>query len=109
MPWSTEVDHNFPKMNDPKYYGGARWFVNEALNIPGPASLVMFTASALDPKGSPTRIMQIAGGRLVAVETDIHLYGYNVKLLAPDIRLVQIPDLLPLLFRRSSSRSEAQR
>ncbi|KIO32630.1 hypothetical protein M407DRAFT_18393 [Tulasnella calospora MUT 4182] len=98
MIWSTEVDHNFPKMNDPKCYGGARWFVNEALHVPGPASLVMFTVSALAPRGSSTRIIQVAGGRLVAVESDPDLYSYNVKLLAPDIRLAQIPDLLPTSF-----------
>ncbi|KAG8935177.1 hypothetical protein FRC01_007410 [Tulasnella sp. 417] len=94
MSWSTEVDYNFPKMNDPECYGGARWFVNEALHVPGPASLVMFTVSALRLGEASTRIIQVSSGRLVAVETDLNSWSYNVKLLPSDIRLNQIPDLL---------------
>lgn len=96
MQWSAEVDYHFPMMNDPECYGGARWFVNEVLQIPGPASLVMFTNSALYPRSCwSTRIIQIASERLVAVELDPETAWYCVKLLAPDTSLAQIPHLIP--------------
>ncbi|KAG8911705.1 hypothetical protein FRC00_005970 [Tulasnella sp. 408] len=96
MPWSTEVEHYFPMMNDPNCYGGAQWFVNEALHVSGSATLVMFTTSALYPrKWWSTRIIRVTGGRLIAVETDLDMQSYRVKLLEPDITLTQVPILFP--------------
>ncbi|KAG8926084.1 hypothetical protein FRC00_003292 [Tulasnella sp. 408] len=91
-----EVEHYFPMMNDPNCYGGAKWFVNEALHISGSATLVMFTISALYPrKWWSTRIIRVTGGRLIAVETDLDMQSYRVKLLGPDITLTQVPILFP--------------
>lgn len=58
----------------------------------------MFTISTLEPYPLwSNRIIQISGGRLVAVDMDAEM-GYSVKLLAPDIHLSQIPSLIPYLF-----------
>ncbi|KAG8935180.1 hypothetical protein FRC01_007413 [Tulasnella sp. 417] len=95
MPWRAEVEHHFPMMNDPNCYGGARWFVNEALHIPGPASLVMFTLSALYQRACwSVRIIQAASGRLIAVEANLDNQSYSVKLLGSEVTLDQVPDLL---------------
>lgn len=59
--------------------------------------MIMFTISALYPRTCwSTRIIQVVGGRLVAVETDRDCY--RVKLLGPDIDLIQVPSLLSEYF-----------
>ncbi|KAG8926085.1 hypothetical protein FRC00_003293 [Tulasnella sp. 408] len=95
IPWSTEVEHYFPMMNDPNCYGGAQWFVNEALHVSGAATLVMFTTSALYPRKCwSTRIIRVTGGRLIAVETNVEMQSRRVKLLEPNITLTQVPSLI---------------
>ncbi|KAG8945510.1 hypothetical protein FRC04_000713 [Tulasnella sp. 424] len=36
--WDTNVETYYPSINRPDCFGGATWFVNQALNIPGPAT-----------------------------------------------------------------------
>ncbi|KAG9032444.1 hypothetical protein FS837_002737, partial [Tulasnella sp. UAMH 9824] len=88
-PWPGDVDHSsasrnvllprmsakvhswFPGKNDPNAFGSVTWFVNEALHISGPATVVLF--------GTPRR--------LLCIERDDDMASYNIKLLDKGVEL----------------------
>ncbi|KIO33817.1 hypothetical protein M407DRAFT_229704 [Tulasnella calospora MUT 4182] len=85
--WSTEVDLYYPCRNQHDCFGGASWFTNELLNMPGPASTLFFNAPM--PEGNLEWGVEIIGigDRLVAILKEYEFDGFSVFLLDQHIAL----------------------
>ncbi|KAG8906465.1 hypothetical protein FRC01_008006 [Tulasnella sp. 417] len=70
-PISTEVCRWFPGKNDPEAFGSVKWFVNEVLHIPGPATILLV-------------------GRLLLIDRDTEMPSYDIKLLDTNITLESV-------------------
>ncbi|KAG8912575.1 hypothetical protein FRC00_004221 [Tulasnella sp. 408] len=84
---STKVHSWFPGKNDPDAFGSVTWFVNKALHIPGPATVVLFGTPR--PKYRPRDTFDVIElkGRLLSIERDDDMASYNIKLLEKGVVL----------------------
>ncbi|KAG8941702.1 Protein fmp52, mitochondrial [Tulasnella sp. 424] len=74
---SRAVEQYFPGKNDAACFGGATWFLNEALHIPGHATVILFGNP--DPDDIPYTSVEVvdSGGRIVVIlrHCDVEFYG----------------------------------
>ncbi|KAG8921833.1 hypothetical protein FRC00_008177, partial [Tulasnella sp. 408] len=82
---ATKIYRWFPGRNNPEAYGGVKWFVNEVLHIPGPAT-VLLVGTPL-PYGYPLDSFEIVdvGGRFLGVYRFDDFAVYYIKLFNADI------------------------
>lgn len=88
--WPAEVETYYPSKNRPDCFGGATWFVNQALNIPGPATSLFCNVSARGRR-PPFEVEIISvKDRLLAVERNYGLEGYTIVLFDRDVQLEEV-------------------
>lgn len=88
--WSTDVETYYPSKNRLDCFGGATWFVNQALNIPEPATSVFFNVPAKRGQLSMGIEILSVGNRLLAVEKLYEFEGYSVVLFDRDVQLEEV-------------------
>ncbi|KIO24196.1 hypothetical protein M407DRAFT_26391 [Tulasnella calospora MUT 4182] len=85
--WSADVETYYPSKNRTDCFGGATWFVNQALNIPGPATSLFFNVPTTRwPISSDVEIIG-TGDRLLAVQRSYDDDSYAVVLFDQGVRL----------------------
>lgn len=82
---ATKIYRWFPGKNNPEAFGGVKWFVNEVLHIPGPATVLLVGTQL--PDGYPLDSFDVVdlGGRFLCVCRDDDFSSYHIKLLNADI------------------------
>lgn len=78
---SRAVEQYFPGKNDAACFGGATWFLNEALHIPGHATVILFGNP--DPDDIPYTSVDVvdSGGRIVVILRHCDGEFYGVRLI----------------------------
>ncbi|KAG8927322.1 hypothetical protein FRC00_002159 [Tulasnella sp. 408] len=93
-PMATKVYRWFPGKNNPQAFGSVKWFVNEVLHIPGPATaLLVGTPYTRFSSGDSFEVIDV-GGRLLSVERDDDMSLYSIKLLDANITFEFVAALL---------------
>ncbi|KAG8964379.1 hypothetical protein FRC05_003830, partial [Tulasnella sp. 425] len=91
---STKVQRWFPGKNSPKAFGSVRWFVNEALHIPGSANTLLFGTPRPQYRHKDSYEVVALNGRLLYIERDDDMCTYDVKLLDKNITLQAVVEHL---------------
>ncbi|KAG8918133.1 hypothetical protein FRC01_002029 [Tulasnella sp. 417] len=93
-PMATKIYRWFPGKNNPQAFGSAKWFVNEVLHIPGPATVLLIGTPHPGFRSDNSFEIIDIGGRLLCMERDDGMAAYFIKLLHEAIKLEDVVEFL---------------